>query len=83
LVPEGKSGGNVQIGFNEDAFGADNIWVILALTEGGHDVIVKEIDLQVRERDLQIVDSNQKFGPRLSEHDVWFVIQIDELVERS
>ena len=72
MVAEGITGGNEQEGINKDAFGTDDIWVVLALTEGSRDIVIKEIDLQVGERDSQIVDCNQEFGPCLSEHNVGF-----------
>ena len=64
-------------------FGADDIRMVFALTEGGSNIVIDEINLQVGEWDSQIVNGNEEFCPRLAKHNVRFVIQFDELVERS
>jgi hypothetical protein len=82
-IPKGKASREKQVLVNNKPFGTENIWVVLELTEGRGNVIVKQVDLEAWKGDMEIIDGGEELEPCLSKYDIKLIIQVDVEIEGS
>jgi hypothetical protein len=57
--------------------------MILWLPKGRRNVVVEEVDLQVRVCDPEIINPSEIFLPGSTENDLGLVIHLDQIIKRS
>ena len=82
-VSKGKTRGNKQEIGHQDSFGANDIWIVLQLSERRGHIIIHQIDFKIWICDTQVVYGNKVPDKGIAEENVGFVRQVDEMVERA